>query len=148
MTELIASPSDLKFATKRYTGLWPPDPAGQEFYPELVSWEEAKEAFDAVLVLDPRSSTRVSVLSLKEPKSAWERELLNFPTPPNGKVAYEPNEVLVMRFKKELVGICPEPILTEAGEMERGWRFASLRRRRAREALQTARKRYTLGWRQ
>jgi hypothetical protein len=29
-SELVDSPSELRFAHKRYTGLWPSDPSGQE----------------------------------------------------------------------------------------------------------------------
>ena len=81
-----------------------------------------------MLVLDAGSSTRVSVLSTREPIAAWERELLDFPSPSVGEFGYEPNEVLTMRLKKELVGISPGPIMNEAGEMERGWRCPSLLR--------------------
>jgi len=35
--ELVASPSELRFAQKRHTGLWPPDPSGQELSTEQTT---------------------------------------------------------------------------------------------------------------
>src|SRR5919199_2057435 len=74
-SELVAFPSELRFAQKRYTGLWPSDPSGQELSIEQTTWEEAKERYGGVLVLVARSSSRVSVLCTKESSSDWDLKL-------------------------------------------------------------------------
>ena len=119
--ELVASPSELRFAQKRYTGLWPPDPSGQELSTEQTTWEEVKERYGGVLVLDARSSSRVSVLCTKESSSDWDLKLEDFPAPP-----YDTSKPLATYLNKELIGVSPYLHVSEDGEYERGWRCPSL----------------------
>jgi hypothetical protein len=119
--ELVASPSELRFAHKRYTGLWAPDPSGQELSTEQTTWEEAKERYGGVLVLDARSSSRVSVLCTKESSSDWDLKLEDFPAPP-----YDMSKPLTTYLNKELIGVSPLLHLSEDGDYERGWRCPSL----------------------
>src|ERR671932_550609 len=120
-SELVASPSELAFAQKRATGLWSPDPSGQELSTEQTTWEEAKERYGGVLVLDARSSSRVSVLCTKESSADWDLKLEDFPAPPYGT-----SKPLATYLNKELIGVSPYLHLSEDGEYERGWRCPSL----------------------
>ena len=119
--ELVAFPSELRFAQKRYTGLWHPDPSGQELSTEQTTWEEAKERYGGVLVLDARSSSRASVLCTKESSVGWDLKLEDFPAPPYGR-----SRALATYLNKELIGVSPLLHLSEDGEYERGWRCPSL----------------------
>ena len=119
--ELVASPSELTFAQKRHTGLWSPDPSGQELSIEQITWEEAKEGYGGVLVLDARSSSRVSMLCTKESSVGWDLKLEDFPAPPYGR-----SKALATYLNKELIGVSPLLHLSEDGEYERGWRCPSL----------------------
>src|ERR687886_3032457 len=101
-SELVASPSELTFAHKRHTGLWPSDPSGQELSIEQPTWEEAKERYGGVLVLDARSSSRVSVLCTQESSSDWDLKLEDFPAPP-----YSTSRALATYLNKELIGVSP-----------------------------------------
>jgi hypothetical protein len=118
--ELVASPSELRSAQNRYTGLWPSDPSGQELSTEQITWEEAKEGYGGVLVLDARSSSRVSVLCTKESSLGWDSKLKDFPAP-HGR-----SKPLATYLNKELIGVSPYLHLSEDGEYERGWRCPSL----------------------
>lgn len=68
----VALPSELVCARKPRYGFWGPG---------LVPWEEAKQDYGALLVLDEESADGVSVLCRREPYDDWRRELENFPNP-------------------------------------------------------------------
>ncbi len=123
LRELIASPSELRFARKRFVGLWPPNSSGQQLDPELASWEEVRDEFGALLALDSSSSARVSVLSTREPCGSWKIAVEDFPSGP-----YSASKMLATRLNRELMGTFPYVSTGEDGQFERGWRCPSLLR--------------------
>ncbi len=121
--KVIALPSELKFATKRFVGLWSPDPSGQELGSRPVPWEEARDEFGALLVLDKGTSTRASVLCTSEPYFGWRIALKDFPSGP-----YPVSQTLAVRLNRDLAGVSPYAYVNEDGQYERGWRCPSLLR--------------------
>jgi hypothetical protein len=114
----VALPSEVTLLSKHPTGPWR-DPHQLDVEP--VGWESAKESYGALLVLDEATSTRVSVLSTREPVADWKRHLLDFPV---GE--YRPEDRSLRRSLNScLTGVSPYSPEDEE-EYRRGWRCSSL----------------------
>ena len=87
----VALPSELTLLRRHLTGPWR-DPHRVDLRP--VDWENAKERYGALLVLDKATSTRVSVLCTRQSVTTWRRVLLDFPT---GE--YRPEDRSIRRFE-------------------------------------------------
>jgi hypothetical protein len=91
--------------------------------PAHKSWEEAREGFDALFVLDPSRRMKSSVLVRRESAFCWQRELEDFPAPP-----YEAEHLSALAWVLNdwLADISPRAVLGERGGLAWGWRCGTL----------------------
>ena len=114
----VALPSEVTLVRKHLMGPWR-DPHRLDLKP--AGWEEARERYGALLVLDKATSTRVSVLCTRESVASWQRVLLDFPT---GE--YRPEDRSLRRFlNSRLIGVSPYSPEDEEDYLG-GWRCSSL----------------------
>ena len=120
----VANPSELRFFTKRSRLPGRPDPAGYEPYLFPRPWDELKEGYKALIVLDPFSSTRCSVIYRREPGDRWLYELSDLPLRTFETLSDKRDALLYLNEK--LTGVSPYVVLNDNGEAERSWRVTSL----------------------
>lgn len=123
--QVVARPSELKFAYKRNRPAKRPDPAGFEPSPELVDWATVQEPFGVVMLLDGTSGPGARMHSTRELADSWQ-----FVLPSCSKPLAELSDLekrnLALSLRAELSGVSPYPSLNERDEWERGWRCPSL----------------------
>ena len=73
----IAHPSELLLLRRSYGGPWS-DP--NRLGIERVRWEDVKQQYGGLLVLDEDATARVSVLCTSEPLADWWLALMDFPS--------------------------------------------------------------------
>ncbi len=113
----IALPSEAMVFPKSYSGPWI-DP--QRMGPAPVPWDDVKDPYGGLLVLDEDASARVSVLCTGEPLGDWWQALADFPEdlrPQNRSLKRSLNSLLT-----EISPFSPEG---EDG-FRRGWRCSTL----------------------
>jgi hypothetical protein len=117
-------PEEVSFLTKE-TYRYPDDPSGRPTRPANMSWEEAREGFDALFVLDPSRRMKSSVLVRRENPRSWQRELEDFPAPP-----YEAEHLpaLARVLNDWLADISPRAVPRGHGGLTWGWRCGTLLR--------------------
>ena len=131
----VALPSEVGLIPRSYAGSWK---EMARVPGSLVPWTEAREPYGALFVLDPASSTRVSILSTREPlepliretaehngppvvASGWETALKDFPAGP-----YNPGDPGLRReLNSRLAEVSPY-LHEDAEDFRRGWRCRSL----------------------
>ena len=91
---------------------------------QIVPWEEIREDFGALLILDPASWKGVSVLCTREPIQRWRIGLHFFPS-----VDTSAEELVSdgdVSFNSYLQEVSPRVVLREDGNLERSWYCRSL----------------------
>lgn len=124
--ERIALPSEVSFMAAEADAL---EPLHDALPGELVSWEEAKRPFKAVLVLDEQAPARVSVLPTSEPVRLWTVALGFFELACLPEPGGDAEEEMIEEINLELAGTSPLISRREyGGEIyyERNWRCRSL----------------------
>ena len=123
--DVVAWPSELRFAVKRNRPAEKPDPGSLEPYPELDEWAEVKERFGALILLDPSSGSWARVQITRERVDAW---LLALPaySKPFAELSDSGRRALAQNLRADLQGISPYPSLGDDGEWKPGWRCPSL----------------------
>ncbi len=117
----IALPSEIHFIPKNpgFDSYGWPRP-----YRQFVPWEEIREDFGALMILDEEYYKGVSVLCTREPLRRWIRSLSSFPsgnTPVERLVREHHNS-----FNWHLREVSPCFLRGEGGNAERGWYYSSL----------------------
>lgn len=114
----IALPSEVTLLRRVYHGPWRDS---YRLERESVVWQEAREPYGGLLLLDGSTSTKVSVLSTRESLADWQLVLEDFPS---GK--FVPGDWRLRGYlNARLTGI--SPYMPESGdEVRRGWRCSSL----------------------
>jgi hypothetical protein len=129
-TDPIALPSEVVVFPKVHSN-HPSD--GSDYRP--VPWDEAKKKYGALLVVDGRSYTGVSVLCRSEPLNLWQMCLRWFPSPsgehaeqvitaPGGEkrpLDTTDEHLQVVSGMKMQGAVSPCPMVSEEGRLEQGW---------------------------
>ncbi len=120
--ETMALPSEVMFAARG------PHLGGLERSVKLrrlVPWEDIREYFGGLTILDNAATDGVSVLCTREPLHHWEVGFRFFPSgAPSG--ALELDEDSYVFLNAFLDGVSPYAFIGEDGNLERGWRYRSL----------------------
>jgi hypothetical protein len=120
-SDVVAVPSELQFLPKRRSLPGGVDhPSGGELYPQPIPWQEAKEPYGAVFVLNERASRKATVVSTHEPADAWLFAM------PDGEFLASSTNAVDTYLNLELVGVSPFGYVGEDGRREQGWRCSSL----------------------
>jgi hypothetical protein len=91
----------------------------------LVSHEEIKKIYGAVLILDNKAPDGVSVLCTQEPLRRWEMSFRFFPSSaPSGVLEIDENSYVSLN--RYLEDVSPRAYIGANGNLERGWRYRSL----------------------
>lgn len=114
----IAHSSEVMLLPRSYSGPWS-DP--QRIGLDPVRWNDLKERYGGLLVLDQDASARVSVLCTGEPLTEWGLALADFPS---GEL--RPEDPYLKRYlNSRLTDVSPFSPENEEG-FRRGWRCSSL----------------------
>jgi hypothetical protein len=118
----MALPSEITFATKgSHLGRLE---RSVELH-QLVPWEEIRENFGALLILDKKVPDGVSVLCTREPLHYWEVGFRFFPSgAPSGALELDGDDYTFLNVY--LGHVSPNAFIGEDGNLERGWRYSSL----------------------
>lgn len=115
----IAAPSEVVLLPRAYSGPWN--------YPirlgiEPIRWEDVKQQYGGLLVLDEDATARVSVLCTGEPLADWGLALADFPL---GEELRPENPYLKRYLNSRLTDVSPFSPEGEEG-FRWGWRCSSL----------------------
>ncbi len=114
---VVALPSELEFFRKSRSIHEPleEDSSGEEVYPEPIPWEEVREPYGAVMLLDGRVAKKASVVCTREPANSW-----RFALPDLTWGGLSKKDVLFY-LNKELTGVSPYGTIGEDGELRIDW---------------------------
>jgi hypothetical protein len=120
--ETMALPSEITFATRG------PHLGGLERsvgFRRLVPWEDIREYFGGLTILDNKAPDGVSVLCTREPLNHWEIGFRQFPSgaPSDALELDKHSYAFLNAFLEE---VSPRAFIGEDGNLERGWRYCSL----------------------
>jgi hypothetical protein len=120
--EMMALPSEIAFASRG------PHLGGLERPVEgrrLVPWENIREYFGGLTILDNKAPDGVSVLCTREPLPHWEVGFRFFPSgAPTGALELDKNSYAFLNAFLEEVS--PRAFIGEGGNLERGWLYRNL----------------------
>jgi hypothetical protein len=124
--EIMAMPEEVRFAEKDAFRT-DPEMGGHALRPTPYrSWEEVKEPYRALFVLDVQAPRLTSLLFRKESVFFWKTELKNLSPPPARNDSLDRKAGYARYLSGWLRDVSPTAIVGAGGQLEQSWRCSTL----------------------